>query len=79
MVFHRQCRRAGEQAETKTYLLSGLGLVQRHVRVGRAVGVGEGIAEDEPMRRRGFEDLPVAARLVALRPGHVVLDPTASP
>src|SRR5262249_44406855 len=35
------------------------------------------VAEDEPMRRFDLEDLPVAMWLVALGPGHVVLDATA--
>ena len=49
----------------------------RQVGVRRAVVVGEAVAEDEAMRRIDLDDLPVAARLVALGPGHVVLDATA--
>ena len=44
---------------------------------GRAVVVREPVDEDEPMRRLGLDDVPEAARLVAGRPGHVVLDMAA--
>ncbi len=52
-------------------------LVAREVVVRRPVVVGEAVEEDEPARRIGLEDVPVAARLVAARPGHVVLDAAA--
>src|SRR5205823_15128565 len=49
----------------------------RHVRVGRAVGVGTAGAEENATRRLDLEDVPVAVRLVARGPGHVELDATA--
>ena len=52
-------------------------LVAREVVVRRAVVVREAVAEDEPTRRIDLDDVPVAVRLVAGRPGHVVLDATA--
>src|SRR5215472_16586866 len=51
--------------------------VYRHVRVGRAVRVGEAVAEENATRRLDLEDVPVAVRLVARGPGHVVLVATA--
>ena len=47
--------------------------------VRRTVAVRETVAEDEPMWRVSLEDLPVAIVLVALGPGHVVLDTAAGP
>jgi hypothetical protein len=38
------------------------GLGEGHVGARCAVGVGEAVAEDEPMGRIGLDDLPVAAR-----------------
>ena len=49
-------------------------LVPREVVVRRPVVVGEPVHEDEPARRIDLDDVPVAARLVAARTGHVVLD-----
>src|SRR5207249_8355691 len=51
--------------------------VYRHVRVGRAVRVGKAVAQENTTRRLDLEDVPVAVRLVARGPGHVVLDATA--
>ena len=48
-----------------------------NVVVRRPVVVGEPVDEDEPARRIGLDDVPEAARLVAGRPGHVVLDVAA--
>src|SRR6266851_8136477 len=49
----------------------------RRVRVGRAVRVGYAAAQENATRRLDLEDVPVAVRLVARGPGHVVLDATA--
>src|SRR5438093_8475364 len=50
--------------------------VHRHVRVGRAVR-GTGVAQENATRWLDLEDVPVAVRLFASGPGHVVLDATA--
>src|SRR5438128_2625363 len=49
----------------------------RVFRVGRAVRVAAGVAEENATRRLDLEDVPVAVRLVARGPGHLVLDATA--
>src|SRR5204863_5265310 len=49
----------------------------RRVRVGRAVRVGYAAAQENAVWRLDLEDVPVAVRLVARAPGHVVLDATA--
>src|SRR5713226_7130916 len=43
----------------------------------RGVRVGAAVAEQNATRRLDLEDVPVAVRLVARGPGHVVLDTTA--
>jgi len=49
----------------------------RQVGVRRPVFIRKPVAEDEPMGWLHLENLPVAARLVAAGPRHVILDATA--
>ncbi len=49
----------------------------RHLRVRRAIIVGEAVADDEGVRGIDLLDLPVRPGRISLGPGHVVLDPAA--